>query len=62
VWIHFFTSPHCAQRDIHRQLLGRPVKAEKVLGWKRHVDFDSLIKEMVESDLKASKSLIEDQN
>ncbi len=45
-----------------RQLLGRPTKAEKVLGWKRQVDFDSLIKEMVESDLKASKSLIEDQN
>jgi len=47
---------------MRRQLLGRPVKAEKVLGWKRHVDFDSLIKEMVESDLKASKSLVEDQN
>jgi len=42
--------------------MGRPTKAEKVLGWKRLVDFDSLIKEMVESDLKASKSLIEDQN
>jgi GDPmannose 4,6-dehydratase len=42
--------------------LGRPTKAEKTLGWKRQVDFDSLIKEMVESDLKASKSLIEDQN
>jgi len=60
--MHFFTSPLCAQRDIRRQLLGRPTKAEKVLGWKRHVNFDSLIKEMVESDLKASKSLIEDQN
>jgi GDP-D-mannose dehydratase len=61
-WIHIFTSPHCAQRDIRRQLLGRPTKAEKVLGWKRKVDFESLIKEMVESDLRASKSLIEDQN
>lgn len=58
----FFTSPHCAQRDMHRQLLGRPAKAERVLGWKRQVDFDSLIKEMVEADLKASKSLVEDQN
>jgi GDPmannose 4,6-dehydratase len=47
---------------IRRQLLGRPAKAERVLGWKRNVDFDSLVKEMVESDLKASRSLIEDQN
>jgi len=62
VWIHFFTSAHCDQRDIRRQLLGRPTKAEGVLGWKRQVDFDSLIKEMVEADLRASKSLIEDQN
>ena len=54
--------PHGAQREIRRQLLGRPTKAEKVLGWKRKVDFDSLIKEMVEADLQASKSLIEDQN
>ena len=59
---YFFTSPHCAQRDIRRQLLGRPVKAEKALGWKRHVDFDSLVKEMVEADLKASKCLVEDHN
>ena len=42
--------------------MGRPTKAEKVLGWKRHIDFDTLVKEMVESDLKASKSLVEDQN
>jgi len=44
------------------QLLGRPAKAERMLGWKRNIDFDSLIKEMVLSDLKASKSLVEDQN
>ncbi|ETW77254.1 hypothetical protein HETIRDRAFT_388763 [Heterobasidion irregulare TC 32-1] len=43
-------------------LLGNPAKAEKQLGWKRKVDFNSLIKEMVEADLKASKSLVEDQN
>ena len=43
-------------------LLGDPTKAEKLLGWKRKVDFPSLIKEMVEADVKASKSLIEDQN
>jgi GDPmannose 4,6-dehydratase len=46
----------------HRQLLGRPAKAERILGWKRHVDFDSLVKEMVEADLKSSKSLVEDHN
>ncbi|KAJ8461786.1 hypothetical protein ONZ45_g18176 [Pleurotus djamor] len=43
-------------------LLGNPAKAERVLGWKRKVDFDSLVREMVEADLKAAKSLVEDQN
>jgi GDPmannose 4,6-dehydratase len=43
-------------------LLGDPAKAERVLGWKRRVDFDSLVKEMVEADLKAAASLVEDQN
>ncbi|EGO01013.1 hypothetical protein SERLA73DRAFT_167198 [Serpula lacrymans var. lacrymans S7.3] len=43
-------------------LLGNPAKAERLLGWKRKVDFDSLVKEMVEADLLASKSLVEDQN
>jgi len=43
-------------------LLGNPAKAERVLGWKRQVDFDSLVKEMVVADLKATKSLVEDQN
>ncbi|PBK63238.1 probable GDP-mannose 4,6 dehydratase [Armillaria ostoyae] len=43
-------------------LLGNPAKAERVLGWKRKVDFDSLVKEMVAADLKAVKSLVEDQN
>ncbi|KIM62846.1 hypothetical protein SCLCIDRAFT_1214635 [Scleroderma citrinum Foug A] len=43
-------------------LLGNPTKAERLLGWKRKVDFDSLVKEMVLADLKASKSLVEDQN
>jgi GDPmannose 4,6-dehydratase len=33
-------------------LLGNPAKAEKVLGWKREVDFKSLVKMMVEHDLK----------
>ncbi|KZT26574.1 GDP-mannose 4,6-dehydratase [Neolentinus lepideus HHB14362 ss-1] len=43
-------------------LLGNPAKAEHVLGWRRKVDFSSLVKEMVEADLKAAKSLVEDQN
>ncbi|KAK1215990.1 hypothetical protein PQX77_021391 [Marasmius sp. AFHP31] len=43
-------------------LLGNPAKAERVLGWKRQVDFDSLVKEMVDADLVAVKSLVEDQN
>lgn len=33
-------------------LLGDPSKAEKVLGWKRQVDFPGLVKLMVENDLK----------
>jgi len=43
-------------------LLGNPAKAERLLGWKRKVDFDSLVKEMVEADLKAAESLVEDRN
>ncbi|CAN5372854.1 GDP-mannose 4,6-dehydratase [soil metagenome] len=33
-------------------LLGNPAKAEKVLGWKRSVDFSGLVKLMVAHDLK----------
>jgi GDPmannose 4,6-dehydratase len=32
-------------------LLGNPEKAEKVLGWKRKVDFPGLVKLMVEYDI-----------
>ncbi len=32
-------------------LLGNPQKAEKVLGWKREVDFSGLVKMMVKNDL-----------
>jgi GDPmannose 4,6-dehydratase len=32
-------------------LLGNPAKAERVLGWKRPVDFPGLVKMMVEYDL-----------
>ncbi len=33
-------------------LLGNPAKAEKVLGWKREVDFPGLVKLMVANDLR----------
>lgn len=36
------------------KLLGYPSKAEKVLGWKRKVDFPGLVKLMVEHDLKSA--------
>lgn len=45
-----------------RLLHGNPAKAEKILKWKRRVDFPSLVKEMVAADLKAAGSLVEDQN
>ena len=32
-------------------LLGNPAKAEKVLGWQREVDFEGLVKMMVDYDL-----------
>jgi len=43
-------------------LHGNPAKAQKKLGWKRKVDFDSLVKEMVEADLATVSNLVEDQN
>ncbi|KDE03146.1 GDP-mannose 4,6 dehydratase [Microbotryum lychnidis-dioicae p1A1 Lamole] len=36
-------------------LHGNPAKAERVLGWKRKVDFDSLVKEMVLADVEGAK-------
>lgn len=36
-------------------LLGDPSKAEKVLGWKRNVDYKALCKMMMETDLKRAK-------
>ncbi len=36
-------------------LLGDPTKAEKVLGWKRKVDFPGLVSLMVQNDLKLEK-------
>ncbi|KAI3633673.1 hypothetical protein MIR68_008620 [Amoeboaphelidium protococcarum] len=38
------------------QLLGDPAKAHKKLGWTKKVDFNSLVTEMVEADLKAVKA------
>jgi len=37
-------------------LLGNPEKAEKVLGWKREVDFPGLVKMMVKNDLEIEKN------
>ncbi|CAH1758406.1 11052_t:CDS:2 [Entrophospora sp. SA101] len=36
-------------------LLGNPTKAYNKLGWKRKVDFDSLVKEMVLADIEGAK-------
>ncbi|MCL2888279.1 MAG: GDP-mannose 4,6-dehydratase [Elusimicrobia bacterium] len=36
-------------------LLGSPAKAEKVLGWKRKVDYKSLCKMMMEKDIERAK-------
>ena len=48
--------------DLISLLLGNPAKAERLLGWKRTVTFDQLVKEMVQADLSAAKNLVEDQN
>jgi GDPmannose 4,6-dehydratase len=33
-------------------LLGNPAKAERVLGWKREISFDEMVRRMVENDLE----------
>lgn len=48
--------------SVYSLLLGNPAKAEKKLGWKRTVDFESLVREMVQADLSAAKNLVEDRN
>jgi GDPmannose 4,6-dehydratase len=40
-------------------LLGDPTKAEKVLGWKRKVDFPGLVKLMVQHDIAVQSKLID---
>lgn len=43
-------------------LLGDASKAERLLGWKRQIDFDTLVKEMVEADLAAVAERPDDRN
>ncbi|KAG8845284.1 hypothetical protein FRB96_002573 [Tulasnella sp. 330] len=43
-------------------LHGNPAKAQKKLGWKRKIDFDTLVKEMTLADLKTAANMVEDQN
>jgi len=38
------------------QLLGDPTKAEVELGWRREYDLDTMVKEMVESDLQIARA------
>jgi GDPmannose 4,6-dehydratase len=38
-------------------LLGDPSKAKSVLGWQSNTSFDDLVKEMVEADLRITKSM-----
>ena len=46
-------SSDLAQRPAEVEILhGTPAKAERVLGWKRTVTFDELVKEMVLADLE----------
>jgi GDPmannose 4,6-dehydratase len=37
-------------------LLGDPSKAKSVLGWQSNISFDDLVKEMVDEDLKVTRS------
>ena len=36
-------------------LLGNPAKAERILGWRRKVTFDELVRRMVEHDLRLAE-------
>ncbi|GAA4348574.1 GDP-mannose 4,6-dehydratase [Microbacterium rhizosphaerae] len=53
--------PYVIQNPTHMRptevdiLLGDPSKAERVLGWKRRVDFPELVRLMVEHDLKLAR-------
>jgi GDPmannose 4,6-dehydratase len=52
-WQHYVKSDPRFKRpaELH-SLCGNPKKAETVLGWQRKTDFDSLVKMMVEADIK----------
>ena len=43
-------------------LLGDPAKAKKVLGWESSTPFDTLVKEMVEADVKMVKGEMQDND
>ena len=59
---HFCRFLFCGDDDgadcvcVRSLLLGDPTKAEKLLGWKRKVDLDSLVEEMVPTNLQASRN------
>lgn len=60
--MHLTVAFHANNQQHSSLLLGNPAKAERILGWKRRIDFDSLVQEMVAADLKVAASLVEDQN
>lgn len=43
-------------------LLGDPSKAKRVLGWQSNIPFDDLVREMVEEDLRATRSECHDES
>lgn len=43
-------------------LLGNPSKARERLGWKCNVDFDSIVREMVKSDVELVRNNKNDQS
>ena len=43
-------------------LLGNPAKADKVLGWERHISFDELVERMVKNDMALVEEEIKIQN
>ena len=58
------TSPKYERPNEVAHLLGDPTKAEKELGWKPKTSFNSLVKMMVEEDLKSAEKekVLIDQN
>jgi len=52
---HVVHQPESFRQAESLQLVGNPAKAELVLGWKRSVTFQDMIRMMVEADLEALK-------